>query len=748
MAFELRQTGYSPIGFVWPRQADARGVLVAHPNPAMPSLTPAARIDRHLIPLAEGQGMLAGRFNILPIGRSGFTNEDDARHFEALMEGIFDGSLHLLRRAGIDPSSALVLTTSATGGTVDMGVRRVAALHRVPTLAFICASLMCYVDPRDPYIPSVINTDAAGRDYSELSISLSDVVLSLPGGGFALFNDLPFAIAQGKETVVVYDPSVNHRNVSVTDGSLLIGNHGVTLVHEQRRVTKSIQRALRKEGQPLRAADMWDPNHKRAQRLADMILGRSEVFGKLVKILAAKGLSLSPQQLFAKVRVIERPHEWAQYLYGRLGGKGRMEDAVSIKTVDPVVEARQSLAGAKMILSITGRSQWINKTSGTPESHHIGAILRQLSEMLCDRLGLSRRDIGVVHGMSNYGADGMTLREFVLKGHPALGVVKPEWANWTDAVAKGKSDYILTPDTYEAFSAGYVGDGLGFRSDAIIVFEGNAGVKSHIKKAVSLGIPVIVVPLTDDPMFGDFYDVQKAKMFPDRLLNIGKWVFQAERDEALEYLIKRVGALLETDVDFNRRNAEREAARLRRFIEAVRKSAAREESVLKNADGLLGEVEDLLDASTTVENNPHIMVARTAEEIMGVMEALWLQKKSALEMEEAYRLVAAWDLTQKRACPVDSMDFVEKVAALIYGRNPQSGRRPFEKISPKERKLYLRMALNQAIKLLDHYNEKAKRSIIESEPHHRVDRELELEARGHRYRLEQLEGVRLSIEAA
>jgi hypothetical protein len=568
-------------------------------------------IRRNAISLDDAREILSGKVNILSIGRSGFIDEDDARYFDEMLNSLFDEAFHLLRRAGLNLKDHLAMTTSATGGTIDFGVRRKAALHRIPTVAFIHDSLMKYVDPRDPYLPGVVNTGLT--DYSELTIATADVVLALPGGAFSLFNDMTHALLQNKPIVLVYDKRVPKMDKSIFDGTERIGNHVALIVEEKDQLTADVQHHLFERYRKKFSQDeIWDPSFEYADEVTQWILAQETTIGKLSKTVSEKGQALTPQEIWKRMTVITTPEEWAQFLLRKMGIQEPLRDLIKGRTANPVTSAAPSLNGSLLNIAFAGRSQLINKTSGIHEFRQISLLLKQLSELLTESFGFSRRDIGVIHGMSNYGADGAVLREMVLKGYPAVGIVKPEWSAWTNETAKVRSDYMLTEDTYEAFSLGYLGEGLGFRTDVLIVFEGNAGVKEHIRKAVEKGIPVIVVPLTSDPLFGNFWDVQKGKMFEDRMLNVAKWAMQGERNKAIPGILAKIEALTGKSV---------ERGNLKASLEAIKKTTDS-----KQAHYLITEVLDMLDPRTTADANPNIHIMTSAEEISKFLNRHYLKK--------------------------------------------------------------------------------------------------------------------------
>lgn len=582
-----------------------------------PATTTDELIDRNRITLEKADDLRMGKLTIMSIGRSGFVSDSEEQAFKDLMDHVFDDGFEMLRRAGIKLQDRVVMTTSATGGTIDLGVRRAAAIHDIPSIAFINDELRRHVDPRDSFMSNVVDLEA--KHYSNETIARADVVVALPGGAFSLFEDIPAALLLDKEVVIVYDGELAEKSSSIFDGKMRIGNHSALLVNEHDRLTLETEMMLREKGIAITADEIWNPSSRYAKLIEDYIRSRPDsVYAELSKIMAAKGRPMSPQEIWHAFHVVRNAREWAAYLLHTLGEETPLQDLIDLRASGPVSTVDRSLNGAALTIAITGRSQTINRTAGFAELHFITEQLRLLDLLLTHHRGLSRRDIGIVHGHSNVGIDGAVLRELVRRGYPAIGIVKPEWKEWATEAARW-SDYILTDDTYEAFSAGFMGEGLGFETDLLIVFEGNAGVKGHIKAAVERGIPVVVMPLTDDPLFGDFFDVQKGRLFPDRLQNVGKWVFQQERDQATSSLAGRIATLSGVTVEgaWDASAVAYVEGQLSMLAESAAEEARRE--ALKRAQHLVGEIRDMLDPSTTVDANPKIYIMHDMHEVVTLM---------------------------------------------------------------------------------------------------------------------------------
>ncbi|MBI4365280.1 MAG: hypothetical protein HY543_00510 [Deltaproteobacteria bacterium] len=613
------------------RHAGPDGLIALTPQPLAPPATREELIARHRISIEEARALCAGKFVLMTVGRSGFVNEDDNRHFGKVLQDFFNQMFHLLRRAGIDPSATLAMTTSATAGTVDIGIRRTAAFHRIPCVAFIDDTLMPWVDPNDAFMPGVVHT-GSNRDYSDVSIAEADTVLTLPGGAFSLLNDMPWALRQGKEIVMVYDPRIPKTDRSIFDGSSRIGNHATMIADEIDALTDSISDAVADAtgGARYSKTELWDPRFTHAELVRDRIMSGASALAQLSRKMTEFGHPMSPQAIWQRITVVRNPKELATYLSRRLGSHGRSLDEMIVKRTDaPVTAGTASLAGTKMNAAFTGRSQFINRGAGDAELRLIATMLKQLDALFTNRFGYSRRDIGVIHGMSNFGADGVFLREFVLKGHPAIGIVKPEWAEWIDAEAKRRSDYVLTDDTYTAFSQGFMGMNLGFDTDALVVFEGNAGVKDHIRSALRRGVPVIVVPLSSDPLYGDFWDVQKGKLCTDRLQNVGRWVLQEERRKIIPQFLAKISTL--TGLDLSAQWGDDRTTALSSIAAAIAQLQGNAETdeqrtALQHAAYLLTEVQEMWDPTTTVEGNDNLIIARNASEIAYLLHRIERRK--------------------------------------------------------------------------------------------------------------------------
>lgn len=589
------------------RQAGEDGIL--HPRPGdspVPKNSDEA-IAQRTITREDAIRILEGKFTVMSIGRSVFAKGDENDVFHQLMQDYFDKTINLLMRAGIDVSQKMALLTSATSGTIDLGVRTAAFEFGVPTVAFVSPGLAGHVDPHDAYLPGIVHT--SDDDYSPVSIGMSDVVLGFPGGNFSLFNDVPAAIEKGKDIIFILDKRIPEMNASISDERTFVGNHVLHFVLEYWKLREEFS-ASRKDGSPETSADQAGSD----QAFNAFVMAHKDAtLTKIVEKLRQKGIEVTPLEVFRKIKVIDSPDEWAQYLFNKMGGKGDLKEAITASSKDPTPAANK-LASTRVNIGITGRTQHWNKASGRPELDNTRIYLGQILSLLRDAHGFSRKDVGLVHGMSNWGVDGVTLGEAT--GYPALGISKPSWAKWVDNFAKSQSDYILTKDTYEAFYGGFFGEDLGFETDVLLVFEGNAGVKGLIQKAVQKNVPVIVVPLTDDPLFGDFADAQKRETLKNRVLNIGKWASQKEREKALPHMIAKIRELTGLEIRFTPKSDY--WVNLLSELQ-IAKSALQDSDPqivnLKQAIDIVKELIDMLDLNTTFENNPNIHLMTDPVEI-------------------------------------------------------------------------------------------------------------------------------------
>jgi hypothetical protein len=579
-----------------------------------------------LISVEAAQRLLSGKITFMSIGRSGFGKQTESINFDAIMASYFDRALQLLRRAGIDVSERIAMTTSATAGAIDMGVRRAAALHGIPMVAFINDGLMPHVARDDPFLPATVHTGGDDAEYSKTSIGLADIVLALPGGAFSLYSDIPQALRLGKDIALVYDESVSESAVSIQNGSVRLGNHVVGLVKEKRRLT----RAMRATGLKGSETEIWDPAYEHAASVNAFLRSRPEThIAKLSAKMTELGSPMTPQEIWQKLTIIDKPEQWATLLLRKLGITDDLEVLIRRNTADPITDAAAIFAGVPIVLSMAGRSQMANKASGGAEMRMLEGMLHGFVASLTDTHGRGYRETGIVHGMSDYGSDAYFVNALLERGFPGLGIVKPEWSGFIDDGTKGRSSYVFTEDTYDGFSAGYVGNGLGFRSDGLVVFEGNAGVKRHILEALRSDIPVAIVPLTDDPLYANFHDLQKGIVVPDRLNNVGKWVLASERRKALPHFFVRIRELTGTTVNLvdPKASLRMMVGRLRASSKAPTDDEAKTRA--SHALYLVGECLDMLDFSTTIDANPGIFSVRSGAELAAFREALWLGKSLA-----------------------------------------------------------------------------------------------------------------------
>lgn len=618
-------TGYQPLADSVMWVADKDGHLKPHSHGRF--LSREALLEASTVSFENAQRIAAEKFGIMVVGRSGFVDEAHSRIFQRILNECLYNTMFLLQRAGFDVES-LAMMTSMTAGSVDFSVRRAAAHWNIPALAFMNGDLAKYADPADPFVALTVDTDSAGtgKSYSETSIGLSCLVLSVPGGPFALFNDVFEALKLDKPIVFFKDDRIPALNVNVQTGQSMIGNHVLVMLDEKEKLTDAVIKNLRGKIRGLKKSDIWNPKFRHHQAIKAELVRilnddpcfSSSAHATLMNKFSDAGVHMDPIKMWKQITVVASARELATCILNHNGQAITDLDSHILAQHNGPLDDRQDspLKNTRLNLALTGRSQMINKASGQFEMQEIDLFLEQVRVVLARR-GYRAQDIGVIHGSSNYGADGAFLRHLSDRGFPSLGIVKPEWAEWTADEAKRRSDYVLTADTYEAFSEAYVA-----QANILVVFEGNDGVMGHIKAALKKGIPVVIVPMTNDPLISDFFDVQKGRVFENRMSNVGKWLFAGQRREFTAQVISQLSALTHTDLKIPGSKNKKD------YFESLQSQFADNKRALK----LIQFALDMLDLSTTVEHNPgkSIQVVRSPSELVDLIQGLDQKKNGPM----------------------------------------------------------------------------------------------------------------------